>query len=250
MSMTALQIVQQACLELGLPPPVALTATENETSNQMLGLLNAAGYDLISNYQWEEMNRTYKFEIGADPLKDTYDLPVDYNYFLDCTGWDRTNRWPLLGPTTQQEWQALIAAKVQAVSRTYWIIQNKKISFWPYPLYPVTADPVTPQGNRTIAISYSSLSWVENGLQPGQYLNMIINDSDKPVLSDWLLVKFLKVKMWNAKGFDTAPLVTEFKVLFDSLSGKSKGSRVLSLAPKTGTVFIGVQNVPEGNWIR
>jgi hypothetical protein len=240
MSNTALWIVQQACGELGLPVPANVAGSTSETDTQMLALLNAAGYDAVSNFQWEEMNRTYLFIIGTDPTINEFPLPDDYDYFLDSTGWDRTNRWPLLGPVTQQEWQALIAAKVQAVSRTYFLLQNKKLSFWPQPT----------TGERSIALSYASRSWVESGKSPGTYQKNITSDADIPVLNEWLLVKMLKLKMWAAKGFDTTDLQSEFQVMWDSLTAKSKGSRVLSLAPKTGTVFIGVQNVPEGNWVR
>jgi hypothetical protein len=240
MSNTALWIVQQACGELGLPVPTTVAGSTNETDTQMLALLNAAGYDAVSNYQWEEMNRTYLFTIGIDPSINEFPLPDDYDYFLDSTGWDRTNRWPVLGPLTQQEWQALIAAKVQAVSRTYFLLQGKKLSFWPQPT----------TGAREIALSYASRAWVESGKNPGTYLRNIGNDADVPVLNEWLLVKMLKLKMWAAKGFDTTELQNEFQIMWDSLTAKSKGSRVLSLAPKTGTVFIGVQNVPEGNWVR
>jgi len=240
MSNTALWIVQQACGELGLPVPAAVTGTTDETNVQMLALLNSAGYDISSNFQWEELNRTYDLTIGTDPMQEDYPLPTDFNYFLDSTGWDRTNRWPLLGPVTQQEWQALVAAKVQAVSRTYFILQNKMLNFWPQPN----------TGVRELALSYGSKAWVEDGNALGTYKMNISKDADIPVVNEWLLVRLLKVKMWSAKGFDTTTLAAEFTTMWNSLTAKSKGSRVLSLAPKTGTVFIGVQNVPEGNWVR
>ena len=246
MSQTALWIVQQAASELGLPPPPSLS-DGSETSAQMLALLNAAGYDLTSNYSWEELNRTYLFETVAN--QDAYPFPDDYNYFQDSSGWDRTNRWPLLGPVSVQEWEALIAAKVTAVSRTYYKLQNKLVSIWPVPTVGGT-EAGTQVAGRLLAIAYASLNWVESNTQPGQFQANITNDNDKPVLNPWLLVKFLKCKMWAAKGFDTTKLDNEYMTMFLSLSAKSKGSRVLSLAPKQGSVFIGVQNVPEGNWVR
>jgi len=242
MSLTALQIIQQACGELGLPTPDAVAGTTEETNIQMLALLNAAGYDLAANYQWEELNSEYLFDTVADQME--YPLPDDYNYFLDSTGWDRSNRWPLLGPVSQQEWQALVAAKVQAVSRTYYMLRNKKISLWPVPY---VGDGFTDP--RKLAISYASLNWVMDASDTTSK-PMINQDGDVPRLNPWLLIKFLKLKTWQAKGFNTEALATDFKVMFESISAKSKGSRVLSLAPKTGTVFIGVQNVPEGNWVR
>jgi len=247
MANTALWIIQQACGELGLPVPAHAAGTTQETNTQMLALLNSAGYDLASNYQWEELTRPYNF-VTADNVP-SYPLPNDYNYFLDSTGWDNSNRWPLLGPVSAQEWRALIAAKVTAVSRTYYKVQDRQISVWPIPSNAAGTNGTQSPG-RNLVIEYCSINWVESGTNPGQYQSDIANDTDMPILNQWLLVKFLKVKMWAAKGFDTTVLQAEFDTLFLSLTAKSKGSRVLSLAPKTGAVFIGVQNVPEGNWIR
>ena len=248
MAYTALWIIQQACAELGLPVPAHAAATTQETNTQMLALLNGAGYDIASTFQWEELTKQYNFLTVIDVP--SYVLPTDYNYFLDSSGWDNTNRWPLLGPVSVQEWNALVAAKVTAVSRTYYKVQQKKIHIWPIPSLPNGDNGNPPSAGRDMVLSYCSTNWVESGTNPGQYQDSITNDADVPVLNPWLLVKFLKLKMWAAKGFDTTALEAEFRIMFSSLSDKSKGSRVLSLAPKTGSVFIGVQNVPEGNWIR
>jgi len=240
-------IIQQSGKELGLPVGDAPVSSLAETDVQMLGLLNSAGYDLTSNYSWEELNRTYLFETVAD--KADYPFPDDYNYFQDSSGWDRTNRWPLLGPVSVQEWEALIAAKVTAVSRTYYKFQNKRVFVWPIPTVGGT-EAGTQIAGRLLAIAYASLNWVEDSAAKGTYKPLITNDNDMPLLNPWLLVKLLKCKMWAAKGFDTTKLDNEYMTMFLSLSAKSKGSRVLSLAPKQGSVFIGVQNVPEGNWVR
>ena len=248
MANTALWIIQQACGELGLPVPAHAAGTTQETNTQMLALLNSAGYDLASNYQWEELTKQQHIITVID-VPD-YALPADYNYYLDSSGWDNTNRWPLLGPVSVQEWNALVAAKVTAVSRTYYKVQQKRFHIWPIPTLPNGENGNPPTAGRDLVLSYCSTDWVESGTNPGQYQSSINTDGDIPVLNEWLLVKFLKVKMWAAKGFDTTALQSEFDTLFLSLTAKSKGSRVLSLAPKTGAVFIGVQNVPEGNWIR
>jgi hypothetical protein len=232
---TALWIIQQACGELGVPAPAHVTGIGDETGQQMLALLNSAGYDLSANFQWEELTKLHKFfTVNA---QGEYDLPPDYNNFLDCTAWDNTNRWPLLGPASQQEWNAIIAAKVEAVLRTYYKLQQKKLC-----LYPVPVD------IRELVLSYSSLYWVNSAT--GIPKQEVDQDDDVPILNDWLLVKFLKLKIWSAKGFDTTSLNADFTTAYLSLTAKSKGSRVLSLAPKIGTILIGPQNIPEGNWVQ
>jgi hypothetical protein len=246
MNQTALWIIQQASGELGLPVPQFVTSIPTETGQQMLALLNSAGNDLLSNAQWEELTKEYNFTTVLN--QGAYPLPSDYNFFIDSTGWDNTNRWPLLGPVSVQEWNALIAAKVTAVSRTYYKIQQSQVHIWPVPSLPNGQNGNPPTDGRNLVLSYGSLNWVtdSNNVPKAN----IDQDSDICILNSWLLVKLLKLKMWGAKGFDTTALREEFNIAFASFQAKSKGSRVLSLAPKTGSVFIGVQNVPEGNWIR
>jgi len=235
MSQTALWVIQQAEMELGLPVSPVMAGSNEATATQLQALLNSAGYELSSNYQWEELNRDYIFDTVDG--QDSYDLPDDYNYFIDSTGWDRSNRWPLLGPVSQQEWQAVVAWKVKAVLRTYYKVQNKQITFFPA----ITSI-------RQMALSYASKNWVTSGIAPFAPKDMIDQDGDLMVLNPWLMVKLLKVKMWGAKGFDTSMLAMEFTTMWNSLTAKSKGNRVLSLAPQTGTILIGTQNIPPGGF--
>jgi len=48
---------------------------------------------------------------GGDDISTggTYDLPADFNYMIDQTGWDRTNRVSIGGPLSPKTGLTLLA---------------------------------------------------------------------------------------------------------------------------------------------
>jgi hypothetical protein len=77
---------------------------------------------------------------------------------------------------------------------------------------------------------------------------MIVADGDEVMYHPWLFMKFLKLKFYELKGFETGPAETDFMRMFMSLSGKSKGAPKLSLSPLYPPLFIGPWSVPDGSW--
>jgi hypothetical protein len=59
--MAMLQLIQQASAELGLAVPSSVAGNQTQDVVQMLALLNAAGYELMSVYPWEALNSEYRF---------------------------------------------------------------------------------------------------------------------------------------------------------------------------------------------
>lgn len=58
---TMLQLVQQATAEMGLDIPTLVAASANKDTIQQLALLNAVGYELQREYDWEALNTEYSF---------------------------------------------------------------------------------------------------------------------------------------------------------------------------------------------
>jgi hypothetical protein len=56
-----LQLVQQATTELGLTVPTAVASSTSSDIVQILGLLNAVGYELQREYEWQAINKEYRF---------------------------------------------------------------------------------------------------------------------------------------------------------------------------------------------
>lgn len=56
-----LQLVQQACGELGLPIPATVAGNAAQSTIQLLANLNAVGNDLMRQYEWQAIDKEYRF---------------------------------------------------------------------------------------------------------------------------------------------------------------------------------------------
>lgn len=164
-----------------------------------------------------------------------YPLPSDWLMQIPQTEWDRTNRWPLLGPKSPQEWQSFKSGIVYAGPRErFRILQNT-----------ITINPPPPNGVM-FAFEYISTGWVSSttGVRSNKYLA----DTDTAIFPDSLLITGLK-SLWKvAKGLDGSFDLGEFRVLLETIKSQDRSAPKLSLSPYGGTVLLTEWNIPDGNW--
>lgn len=233
---TALQVLQQAALELGLPKPTLGAVSQEATSVQLWALLNAAGNELCVYHDWQFLNKTAKIITVSGQA--TYDRPSDFNHQIDQTFWDKNNSRPVSGPVSSQGWQTLENAVISTGPFSRYRINGNKVE--------VTPTPET-DGNE-MNYCYISNGWVQSYLDPNRFMSILENDQDTILFDFWLIVKFLKLKMWEAKGLDTTTLGADFARTFGTLTGHDQGAPILNLSPRVAMPYISVYNVPEGNW--
>ena len=65
MSYNLLQLVQQTTAELNLPVPSYVIGNPNQDVQQILALMNRAGYDLVKEYDWQTLELEYRFYTNA-----------------------------------------------------------------------------------------------------------------------------------------------------------------------------------------
>jgi len=65
MSYNLLQLVQQTTAELNLPVPSYVIGNPNQDVQQILALMNRAGYDLVKEYDWQALELEYRFYTNA-----------------------------------------------------------------------------------------------------------------------------------------------------------------------------------------
>jgi hypothetical protein len=229
----AIDIVTQVCGELGLEIPTDVASTDDKLAIQIRALLNSAGNELITYYPWEQFVRQYPFTTVDG--QQAYELPTDWAYFIDQTQWDRTNHWPLMGPKTAQEWAWLKGGLLAAAPRTRFRVMQNEIYLHPVP-------GATPYD---LNMEYICKDWLMHSGTPD---DMVTANGDIIQFYPWLIIKFVKLKFYELKGFDTGSVVSEFMRVFNSMTGKSRGAPVLSLAPRFPPMFIGPWNVPDGSW--
>ncbi len=233
---TALQVLQQTAGELGLTQPVTIAGATDVQTIQLISLLNSAGNELQMYYPWEQFTREWDF-MTVDGQGD-YPLPDDWAYFRNQTQWDRTNHWPLLGPKSPQEWAWLKGALVAALPRQRFRVADNLLKIWPIP----GADNIA-----NFSMEYISKMWILDSDLVTEKA-MITADADTLRYNPWLLIKFVKFKFYELKGFPTSGVQGDFMRVFNSLTGKDVGGKILSLSPQLTSPYLGPQSIPDGSW--
>jgi hypothetical protein len=65
MSYTMLELVQQTAAELNLAIPTYVQGNTNQDVQQILALMNRAGYDLVKEHDWQALELEYRFYTNA-----------------------------------------------------------------------------------------------------------------------------------------------------------------------------------------
>jgi hypothetical protein len=211
-------IINRAAVEVGLLPSTDPVSDTDETFIQMVQLLNGSGQELCELNDWQELVKPYEI-ITADTDTGTYDLPDDFNYMIDQTGWDRTNRVAIGGPLSPQDWTYLAGRDL--VSQTIYASFRQvdgKLDLYPQP---------PPDGLR-LTFEYISRNWLREQGAGSANRDTVGAGSDVCILDPQLSIKFLKLKFLQAKGLDASAAGMEFDTLLASRVGKSTGAPILS----------------------
>tara|TARA_R110000803_G_scaffold111568_1_gene179998 strand:+ start:1025 stop:1759 length:735 start_codon:yes stop_codon:yes gene_type:complete len=217
-------IINRAAVECGLLPSSNPIADTDETFIQMRGLLDSAGQELCNLTEWPIL--TKQFEILTSVTDSgKYNLPEDFNYFIDQTAWDRNNSVQMGGPLSPQEWTFLEGRDL--VSNTiYASYRENEGQIWVMPSPP-------PEGKR-LTFEYISRSWLKEAGQALPTLDVVDNGNNICMLDPLLMIKFLKLKFQQAKGFDASAAALEFDTLLSGRIGKSTGAPILSASRSRG----------------
>lgn len=158
---TAKNIINDTAVELGLLPFSGKLADPFSSTDANIGLLcqllKKAGRDMVLEREWSHLRSIYTFLTVAGQAP--YALTNDYGRFINQTAWNRTNRLPLGGPLSPQEYEFFKARLVGVVFTVLFQILNQ--NFVAYP------DSANTPGGYVIAYEYISRWWVQHtGTQP------------------------------------------------------------------------------------
>ena len=102
MSSTMLELVQQTTAELNLAIPTYVAGNTNQDVQQILALMNRAGYDLIKEHDWQALELEYRFYTEAITTTcDTTDGTYLLNNIPSTTGLD--SNYSIVGTSIPQD---------------------------------------------------------------------------------------------------------------------------------------------------
>jgi hypothetical protein len=219
---------------IGLPVPTSVAGSTDQVSIQLWSLLTELGQELLSEHQWQFKTKTYI--INTDPLTKLYDLPIDFVRFIDDTAWNRTARLPLVGPMTEQQWSLLVARQLGGTTfQLQYRINNNQLE-----LYYSPPDP------NTLALSYVSRGWVQDGSDPSIFKDTMEADGDICLYDPRLIVSFLRFRFRRAKGFNTTDLEMEYNTALENAKNADSPGQTLNLSYSgQNDGYLGYKNMPD-----
>ena len=234
---TLLEIGKAVANELGsIAEPTTMIGSSDDSIKQLLALANREGYELSQregNYGgWPQLRKLHTITTVASQAN--YAFPSDLGFFMNTTGWDRTNKWPLRGPVSPQEWQILKSGTIGSVGprRRFRIMQGE-----------IYFDP-TPETVDTYVIEYYSNGWCESsgGTPQSEWLS----NTDVPVLPDECFITGLKYRFRKAKRLDYLAEEREYEATVSREIARAGMAKVADLTGEpVGERFLDDLNIPD-----
>ena len=215
---TATEILNRVAVEIGLDPVQDPWNTTDKTFRQMTYLLNVAGEELSQLFPWAFLVKEHSFTT-ADTDSGDYDLPDDFLYMINQTGWERSQNVPLGGPVSPQEWQYLLGRDlVNTTIYASFRLNDGKFRIFPQP----------PPNGLNIYFEYCSRNWVLDSTTGTTYTDKVSLGADTPLFDRTLLSRMVKVKILEAKQMDTSKAQADLNQAFQMLTAHDKGAKVLN----------------------
>lgn len=186
--------------------------------------------------------------------QDTYLLPGDFDFYQNRTMWDRTNRWELLGPDSPQMRQWLDSGIVATGPRRHFrqigpFVSSGQFRFWPPP-FEVAANlqMVTEYASENCVYIQGNSAVPSTGgyTDPSNMASTWQNDTDTPALDDDLLIKGLRWKFWEAKGFNYMNLYNNWLDYVDQQWARDGAAPSLNTVKRVHPIFMSPSNVQDG----
>jgi len=233
--MTALSTIQSFCYEMALNPvPSTLLAVTDQTVNQYLYTFYAIGRDLLQAKCWTQLKRTHTITTAASA--DDYPLPTDFYCSLYDTMWNTTQKWKMIGPMTDSNYNNFLYGYGVYTNQTYYRIFGRP------DVDQLELQPVPPDG-ETIKFDYISNGWINNA---GTYGQTVTSDAATFVFDEDLMILGMKWKWLQTKGLDYQAIQAEYLDKIGKAQARFKGDHRVLLSPSDYWAMW--PNVPEGNF--
>lgn len=233
-SKTAGAIVNQVSMEVGLGKHTDPYASTDPLIQQLCGLLNSAGRELVALNNWSWMQREWKFT--TDGIKSFWELPDAWGTMTDQSAWQRSNRLPLGGPLGPQQWQYLKGLRLgsSTIYLSYRLWEGG-LDFWPSP----------PPANIEIAMEYISNAWVWD-VTTDSYKSDAYIQSDVVLHFPVLIQQLLKLRWLEAKSLPTMAASEQYGLTLSDRIGKDNSAPVVNLAwgPRLLDRYLNPLNIP------
>ena len=85
--------------------PTAIIGNTEDVAKQILEVMTVSVTEVARSYDWQELQKEKTFNTVAST--EGYDLPTDFDRFINNTFWNTTTQHPVAMPMTPEEWRIL-----------------------------------------------------------------------------------------------------------------------------------------------
>ena len=233
--MSLLTMIQGITPRLGIPKPLLIVGATDDQTLQLLALANEEGKELAKRGQWQALTNSQTFTtVATESQGALVSLTKNYfDYIINETFWNRTQRRPVFGPLTSQQWEHLKASNIQGPWTQYTIRQDTMYFL-----------PIPPAG-QTCAFQWMSKGWVYDN---ATYYTSWQADTNTSLLDEDLMAQGIVWRWLQRKGLEYAEDFNKYERLVADALTRDGGKPRLSLGGDAGmNVYPGIV-VPSGNW--
>lgn len=236
--MTLLEIIQNFTLPTGIPKPATVFGSTDPQVLQAAALLQEGLEDLSQRGAWERLTyeATWVTTAAEDQGALTTLAPNGFRWLIPQTLWDRTQKLPLVGAMSSQDWQALKAI----------VITGPRYSFrFRGGNFLVT--PAPPAGH-TWAFEYISKNFAL-AADGTTYKAVLTADSDTILLPDQIVRADLRWRWKKEKGLAYAEDFNRAEELINNALGRDGARPPLRMDLDCGGDLQPGIFVPSGSWL-
>lgn len=216
--MSLLTTIQYVCGRTGVTVPSSVLGTTDTQVLQLLRLLEEEGDDLRKRGPWQGIIKeaTWTTTAAEDQGAVTTVAASGFEYIKKDTFWDRTTKLPIVGPLSDEEWQARQALAITG-PRYSWRIRGGKMLINP-----------VPEAAHTFAFEYASKYWIL-GVDGTTYKQYFTLDTDTILLPEDLVLMGVRWRWKKEKGFDYAEDFRTYEAQVKDALGRDGGKVTLSM---------------------
>jgi hypothetical protein len=136
--LTALAIAQEFCRRTNLPNPSTLVGAQDDTTLQILGLMNEGAQDIGQRYNLQDLQTLCSFTHANAASYQALDLTSEtlvpgYKFMIDQTFWNLTNRLQMGNPQSARDWQFITTMLISGALYR-WTTYSNAIFIYPVPV--------------------------------------------------------------------------------------------------------------------
>ncbi len=202
MPTTILTLGENIALQISMAKPTTLTDSDTVTNHgeKILLHLHRTCRGLAGAHDWQRLRREETFTtVAAETQTDT--LPADFLRHIQGTFWNRTDRRPVIGPLTPQEWQYLKAQVTGGVEDQFYQRNNDLL------IYPA------PSAGETMAFEYIT-KMIGLATDNTTERELFTVDTDYTYFDDELVILGAAWSYKQSEGLDYSEEMNSFELRF------------------------------------